>query len=184
MAGPESNEIPGFIAVETGEDGGLPLAIAWTLPDGRVKHTLIQPDDDWLDNEMVSLGEYSLEELNSMGVSPLDVIRELENDHFSETLFTAGVSDDEAAISRLFDTYGLDPFVELAPAESLYGELEPGDWARARGELFGELGLEPLRPEHEVAVMLNLHQRLVPSIAPPDALPFDGRLLDGDDVDD
>ncbi|TDR53055.1 hypothetical protein DFP85_110121 [Halomonas ventosae] len=184
MAGPESKEIPGFIAVETGEDGALPLAIAWTLPDGRVKHTLIQPDDDWLDSEMVSLGEYSLEELNSMGVSPLDVIRELENDHFSATLYTAGVSDDEAAISRLFDTYGLDPFVELAPADSLYHELEPGDWSRARGELFGEMGLEPLRPEHEVAVMLNLHQRLTPGVAPPEATPFDGRLLDGDDVDD
>ena len=77
---------------------------------------------------MVSLGEYSLEELNSMGVSPLDVIRELENDHFSDTLYTAGVGDDEAALSRLFDTYGLDPFVELAPAEGA-----PADAPGARG---------------------------------------------------
>ncbi|MFY0990722.1 hypothetical protein [Halomonas sp. C05BenzN] len=156
------DEVPGFIAVETGDDGGLPLAIAWTLRDGRIKHTLIQPDDDWLDDELISLGDYSLEELNSIGVSPLDVIRELENDHFSETLYTAGVGDDEAALSRLFDTYGLDPFVELAPAETLYAALDPGAWARARGELFGEMGLEPLRPEHEVEVMLHLHQRLAP----------------------
>ncbi|MDN3520216.1 hypothetical protein [Halomonas ramblicola] len=153
-------DVPGFIAVETGEDDGLPLAVAWTLPDGRVKHTLIQPDETWLDAELVSLGDYSLEELNSMGVSPLDVIRELENDHFSATLYTAGVSDDEAALSRLFDTYGLDPFVELAPAEVLYDDLPPGEWSRSRGELFGELGLEPLRPEHEVEVMLRLHQRI------------------------
>lgn len=95
-----------------------------------------------------------------MGVSPLDVIRELEGDHFNATLYTAGVGDDEAALSQLFDTYGLDPFVELAPADSLYDDLDPGDWSRARGELFGELGLEPLRPEHEVEVMLHLHQRL------------------------
>ncbi|MBB3189893.1 hypothetical protein [Halomonas cerina] len=154
------DELPAFIAVETGDDGDLPLSIAWTLDDGRVKHTLIQPDDDWLDTEMVSLGAYSLEELNSMGVSPLDVIRELEADHFNATLYTAGVGDDEMALARLFDTYGLDPFVELAPAESLYGDLEPGAWARARGELFGELGLEPLRPEEEIQVMLMLHQRL------------------------
>ncbi|RTQ98343.1 hypothetical protein [Halomonas nitroreducens] len=154
------DELPAFIAVETGDDGDLPLSIAWTLPDGRVKHTLIQPDDDWLDDELVSLGAYSLEELTSMGVSPLDVIRELETDHFNATLYTAGVGDDEAALSRLFETYGLDPFVELAPAESLYGGLAPGDWARARGELFGELGLEPLRPEEEIQVMLTLHQRL------------------------
>ncbi len=153
-------DVPGFIAVETGEDGELPLAVAWTLPDGRVKHTLIQPDETWLDAELVSLGDYSLEELNGMGVSPLDVIRELENDHFSATLYTAGVGDDEAALSRLFDTYGLDPFVELAPAEVLYDGLPPGEWSRSRGELFGELGLEPLRPEHEVEVMLRLHQRI------------------------
>ncbi|GGY10824.1 hypothetical protein GCM10007160_42440 [Litchfieldella qijiaojingensis] len=153
-------DFPGFIAVETGEDGGLPLAIAWALPDGQVKHTLIQPDNDWLDNELVSLGDYSLEELDSLGVSPLDVIRELENDHFSATLYTAGISDDEAALSRLFDVFGLDPFVELAPADSLYPDLAPGEWSRARGELFGELGLEPLRPEQEVQVMLMLHQRL------------------------
>ncbi|MBB3142699.1 hypothetical protein [Halomonas organivorans] len=154
------DDLPAFIAIETGDDGDLPLSIAWTLPDGRVKHTLIQPDDDWLDDELVSLGAYSLEELSSMGVSPLDVIRELETDHFNATLYTAGVGDDEAALSRLFDTYGLDPFVELAPAESLYADLAPGDWSRARGELFGELGLEPLRPEEEIQVMLTLHQRL------------------------
>lgn len=160
MAGADTNELPGFIAVETGDEGGLPLAIAWSLPDGRVKHTLIQPDDDWLNEELVALGGYSLEELTSMGVSPLDVIRELETDHFNETLYTAGVGDDEAALSRLFDTYGLDPFVELAPAESLYSNVASGDWSRARGELFGELGLEPMRPDHEVEVMLHLHQRL------------------------
>ncbi|SDK62781.1 hypothetical protein [Billgrantia gudaonensis] len=153
-------EIPGFIAVETGDDGELPLAIAWVLPDGRIKHTLIQPDEDWLDEEMNALNGYSLEELASLGVSPLDVIRELESDHFNATLFTAGLNDDEAALSRLFDTYGIDPFVELAPADSLYPDLPSGEWTRARGELFGELGLEPLRPEHEVEVMLHLHQRL------------------------
>lgn len=156
--------MPAFIAVETGGDGDLPLAIAWSLDDGRIKHTLIQPDEDWLDAETVSLGDYSREELASIGVSPLDVIRELETDHFNATLLTAGVFDDEAAISRLFDTYGLDPFVELAPAETLYPDLDPGEWARARNELFVELGLEPMRPEQEVEVMLHLHRRLSGSV--------------------
>ena len=153
-------DLPAFIAIETGNDGELPLSIAWTLPDGRVKHTLIQPDNDWLEDELVALGEYSLEELNSLGVSPLDVIRELETDHFNGTLYTAGVGYDEAALSRLFHTYGMDPFVELAPAESLYPNLAPGEWYRARGELFSELGLEPMRPEEEIQVMLALHLRV------------------------
>ncbi|WP_148255014.1 hypothetical protein [Aidingimonas lacisalsi] len=154
------SDLPGFIAVETGDDDSLPLAIAWALPDGRIKHTLIQPDDTWLDDELSALGSYSREELDSLGVSPLDVIRELENDHFSTTMYTAGVNDDEAALSRLFDTYGMDPFIELAPADSLYNDISANEWARARGELFGELGFEPLKPEEEVQVMLMLHQRL------------------------
>ncbi|MCS2609875.1 hypothetical protein [Halomonas dongshanensis] len=149
---------PGFIAIETGDDDGLPLAIAWSLPDGRVKHTLIQPDDSWIDDDSNVMGQYTIEELESLGVSPLDVIRELENDHFSATLYTNGHGDDEAALTRLFDTYGLDPFVELAPAEALYPDLD--DWHRQRSELFNEMGLEPMRPEDEIQVMLSLHQRL------------------------
>ena len=102
-------DMPAFIAVETGGDGDLPLAIAWSLDDGRIKHTLIQPDEDWLDAETVSLGDYSREELASIGVSPLDVIRELETDHFNATLLTAGVFDDEAAISRCSTPTGWTP---------------------------------------------------------------------------
>ncbi|WP_106478510.1 hypothetical protein [Phytohalomonas tamaricis] len=155
-------DFPGFIAIESG-DGDLPVAIAWSLPDGRIKHTLIQPGEHWLEEEGTSLGDYSEEELYSLGVSPLDVIREMENDHFSDTLYTAGVIDDEAALSRLFDEYGMDPFVELAPAETLYPTLDIGEWNRERSDTFSELGLEPLRPEHELQVMLTLHARLTSS---------------------
>lgn len=155
------SEYPGFIAVETGEDNSLPLAIAWALPDGQIKHTLIQPDEQWLDDELLSLNGYDLDDLRYLGISPLDVLRELENDHFNETLYTAGVQDDEAALSRLFDDFGVDPFIELAPAARLYPDLPGEEWSRARSELFGEMGLEPLRPEHEVQVMLYLHQRLI-----------------------
>ncbi|SBR47849.1 MULTISPECIES: hypothetical protein [unclassified Halomonas] len=153
-------DYPGFIAIETGEDDGLPLAIAWSLTDGRVKQTLIQPDDSWIKEDTNAMGAYSIEELESLGVSPLEVIRELENDHFSATLYTSDNGDDEAALARLFDTYGLDPFVELAPASVLYPSITPSEWHRQRRETFGELGLEPMRPEHELEVMLSLHQRL------------------------
>ncbi|MBZ9537809.1 hypothetical protein KGQ90_02480 [Modicisalibacter tunisiensis] len=159
------SDFPSFIAVETGEEDALPLAIAWALPDGQIKHTLIQPDDDWLGEELAALGDYSLDELRTFGVSPLDVLKELEGDHFSATLYTTGISDDEAALSRIFDTFGVDPFVELAPVTSLYPDLQLGEWERARNDLFGELGLEPLRADHEVQVMLYLHQRLIDSVS-------------------
>lgn len=153
-------DMPGFIAIETGDEEGLPLAIAWSRTDGSVKHTLIQPDDSWIDEESGIMGEYSIEELESLGVSPLDVIRELETDHFNATLYTNGTGEDELALTRLFDTYGLDPFVELAPAEVLYDDLTPGDWQRGRGDMLNERGLEPMRPDDEIDAMLHLHQRL------------------------
>ncbi|MYL24164.1 hypothetical protein GLV89_10290 [Halomonas alkaliantarctica] len=154
------SDIPGFIAIETGDEEGLPVAIAWSLPDGRIKHTLIHPDDSWFDDASSATREYSSEELESLAVSPLDVIRELENDHFSATLYTNDSGEDELALTRLFDTYGLDPFVELAPAEVLYDNVTSSQWQRLRSDTFSELGLEPMRPEHEVAAMLSLHQRL------------------------
>ncbi|MGS0466934.1 hypothetical protein ACU8V3_07020 [Cobetia marina] len=122
---PETGDFPAFIAVETGEDSSLPLAIAWALPDGQMKHVLIQPDDEWLDGEMLELGDYSLDDLRSFGVSPLDVLKELEQDYYQTTLYTTGVMDDEQALARLFDAYNMDPFIEFAPAEGLYPELSP-----------------------------------------------------------
>ncbi|MDX1355472.1 MAG: hypothetical protein R3226_08530 [Halomonas venusta] len=153
-------DYPGFIAIETGEDNGLPLAIAWSLPDGRIKQTLIQPDDSWISEDTNVMGSYSIEELESLGVSPLGVIRELETDHFSATLYTSDNGEDEAALARLFDTYGLDPFVELAPAQVLYEAISARDWHRLRSEIFNDMGLEPMRPEHEIEVMLTLHKQL------------------------
>ncbi len=88
------------------------------------------------------------------------MIRELENDHFSATLYTSDNGEDEAALARLFDTYGLDPFVELAPAQVLYETLSASEWHRLRSDTFNDLGLEPMRPEHEIEVMLTLHQQL------------------------
>ncbi|MCL7930552.1 hypothetical protein [Halomonas llamarensis] len=154
------SEIPGFIAIETGDEEGLPVAIAWSLSDGRIKHTLIHPDDSWFDDSSSVTREYSSEELESLAVSPLDVIRELENDHFSATLYTNDSGEDELALTRIFDTYGMDPFIELAPAETLYDNVSASEWQRQRSDAFGELSLEPMRPEHEVEVMLSMHQRL------------------------
>lgn len=154
------SELPGFIAIETGDEEGLPLSVAWSLADGRIKHTLIQPDDSWIAESDHVTREYSPEELESFGVSPLDVIRELETDYFNETLYTIGSGEDELALTRLFDTYGIDPFVELAPAESLYPGLDSTEWQHHRRVVFDQLGLEPMRPEDEVSAMLALHQRL------------------------
>jgi len=42
----------------------------------------------------------------------------------------------------------------------LYERLSAGEWHRLRSDTFSDLGLEPMRPEHEIEVMLSLHQQL------------------------
>ncbi|RKR02678.1 hypothetical protein C7446_2399 [Kushneria sinocarnis] len=151
-------DLPGFLAIEAG-DGELPVAIAWSLPDGRIKQTLIQPDPGWLEDDSVSFGDYSEEQLNTLGLTTLEVIRELEADYHGATLHTPGVVDEQAILASLFASCGTEPFVELMPAEQLYEELPEDEWREQRGELFNELGLEPLRAEDELQVMLTLHMR-------------------------
>lgn len=151
-------ELPGFIALESGE-GQIPVAIAWSLPDGRIKHTLIQPDEVWLDDEAASLGDYGLDELLTLGASVRDVVRELEADHYGNRLYSSDCDEDGAALARLFEAVRGAPFVEVERADALYADRE--EWRLQRGELMGELGLEPGRAEHELQTLLTLHVRFL-----------------------
>lgn len=152
----EGLTLPGFIALESGE-ANVPVAIAWSLPDGRIKHTLIQPAEEWLDDEEASLGDYGVDELLTLGVSISDVIRELEADYHGYTLYSADVDQDEMALARIFEVVNASPCVDTVSAASLYEDHE--EWRQQRSELFNEQGLEPGRAEHDIEVMLTLHMR-------------------------
>ncbi|MDO6750167.1 hypothetical protein Q4563_23210, partial [Gilvimarinus sp. 1_MG-2023] len=59
-----------------------PIAIAWSMADGMIKTTLLQPDDGWDD------WDYALEDIHGIsqdtlyqrGETTWAVVRELEND--------------------------------------------------------------------------------------------------------
>ncbi len=77
-------EYPSFVAIDASsyEDSAHPVAIAWSLADGTVKTTLIQPDDDWDDWDFAleDLHGISQDTLYQMGETGWSVIRELEAD--------------------------------------------------------------------------------------------------------
>lgn len=153
-----SDTFPAFLFIETGDDH-LPLAICWSLPDGQIKHTLIQPIESW-DGDHTALGDYDIDTLHSEGERPLDVLRELEADHCGETLYINGLNDEEDALERLFDEYGIAPFVTLEPLSTLYPNNDPEEWRELRTELLQEQGLTPMQADHELLIMLMLHKRL------------------------
>lgn len=152
----EDLNLPGFIALESGE-GDVPVAIAWTLSDGRIKHTLIQPDEAWLEDDVASLGDYHADELLTMGVSVSDVIRELEADYHGSLLYSANPEQDEAALARIFEAISGSAFVSIVDAGTLYND--PDEWHQQRSEMFNEMGLEPGRAEHDLETLLKLHVR-------------------------
>lgn len=153
-----SDAFPAFLFIETGEDH-LPLAICWSLPNGQIKHTLIQPLESW-GGEPSELGDYDIDTLHTSGERPLDVLRELEADHFGETLYINGLNDDESALERLFDEYNMSPFVTLEPLDQLYPDIDPEEWRELRSEFMQEQGLIPMQADHELLVMLMQHRRL------------------------
>lgn len=154
----DRNGLPGFIHIVTG-DNALPVAVAWSLKDGRIKHTLIQPLESWLEQDDIALDGYDEANLYALGVRPLDVIQELAMDHDSDTLYISGSGAEEAALERIYDEYGMNPVVELAPAHELYSSLDMEAWEDERRYILEERGLTSLNPEHEVEAMLFLHQR-------------------------
>ncbi|BBG30025.1 hypothetical protein [Zymobacter palmae] len=153
-----SDSFPAFLFIETGDDH-LPLAICWSLPDGQIKHTLIQPLESW-GGDHTELGDYDIDTLHASGERPLDVLRELEADHSGDTVYINGLNDDEEALERLFDEYGIAPFIALEPLSSLYPDCDQEEWSERRGELLQEQGLTPMQADHEMLVMLMLHRRL------------------------
>ena len=153
-----SDSFPAFIFVETGDDH-LPLAISWSLPDGQIKHTLIQPLESW-DGDHTGLGDYDIDTLHTSGERPLDVLRELESNHCGETVYINGLNDDEEALERLFEEYGMAPFISVESLATLYPDQDPEEWREQRSELVQEQGLTPMQADHELLIMLMLHRRL------------------------
>ena len=153
-----SASFPAFLFIEVGDDN-LPLAVGWSLPDGQIKHTLLQPLESW-DGDLGALADYTLDTLHGSGERPLDVIRELEEDHYGERLYVSGLNDDEAALERLFSVYGLSPFVTIMPVDTLYPGIDPEQWRDMRSDILQEQGLTPMQADHELLIMLIAHQRL------------------------
>lgn len=153
-----TDTFPAFLAIETGDDA-LPVAIAWSLPDGQIKYTLIQPLESWDDGDDLALNGYDLDTLHANGERPLDVIRELEADHFEAVLYVSGVGEEHDALERLFSEYGINPFVTLEYASRLYDNVDTETWQDARNDYLIDEGLPPMQADNEVLAMLNLHQR-------------------------
>lgn len=112
---------PQFVAIDASswEERAHPIAIAWSLADGRIKTTLIQPEDDWDD------WDYALEDIHGINQDTLyqrgetcwSVIRELENDLQSSRLQSDDIEHCELMLERIYDACQRDLSIELDTLE-------------------------------------------------------------------
>ena len=149
--------VPQFLKFEFDDNGPrlFPTAVAWTLTDGRIKYVVLMPDEDWLsddEDERVLDDEFFLQQ----GVSPLDALREMNEDLAETTVYVDGLDPDEELLDCLCETLGQQPSFEVAPMVSLLRHLGFETMADRYRELMAQKTLDPRVAENAVYAQLLL----------------------------
>ena len=150
-------QAPRFLDIEycQTDDALFPVAIAWSLADGRMKTVVITPEDAWLPEDG-DLGDVDLRYLEEQGVPPLELARELHEDLPDQTVYVDGLDPDEILIDKIFAAVGQDAPFEIAPISELITALDTDTLEDRRRQLMIDEGLEPQLPENGVYALLLL----------------------------
>ncbi|MDF1763709.1 MAG: hypothetical protein P1U57_09890 [Oleibacter sp.] len=124
---------PHFFAIDASsyEDNAHPIALAWSMKDGAIKTTLIQPEDDWTewDFALQDMHGINQETLFQMGETVWSVIRELENDLQSPLLHCDDDVRSDALLEKLYEACGRDVSLETQHhLEEAPKEFVPSQW--------------------------------------------------------
>lgn len=108
---------PQFIAIDASsyEEHAHPVAIAWSLADGQIKTTLIQPEDDWddWDISLQDLHGITPDTLYQRGETCWSVIRELEMDLEQPFLYADDPAAAFALLEKIYDACDRDLSIEI-----------------------------------------------------------------------
>lgn len=151
--------LPQFLDIEYIESEGrlIPVAAAWSLPDGRIKAVVIMPDETWLPDDPEDLA-IDLVRLQEHGVPAIDAVQEMTMDLADLTVFTDGVDPDELLVELLFGAFNQDPNFETAPVSDLLTSASLDEVEDRRREISQDHGLDPDLPEATVMSLLLLAQ--------------------------
>lgn len=149
--------IPLFLDVEYCQTAShfFPTGVAWSLPDGRIKTTLIIPDDDWLP-ELAEDPDVDLQLLYEQGAPALEVVREMNEDLADQEVYCDGLDHKEALIDLLFSTVHDQPAFQVASIQNLVPGLDIHDLEDRTRALMNEYELQPGLPESGVFVLLQI----------------------------
>lgn len=124
---------PQFIAIDGSsfEDYAHPVAIAWSLPDGQIKTTLITPEDDWddWDISLKDLHGIDPDTLHQRGESPWSVIRELEQDLDQSYIYADHQERVETLLGKLYEVCDKELSYEIVDCKEELGQAAIDDYA-------------------------------------------------------
>lgn len=148
--------LPSFMAIEAAasEEDSFPVSIAWSLPDGSIKQALIQPDEDWLENDSALLGGRDLD-LTLEAYSAAEVVRELMYDQLDDVYYVTSIHPQEGWLLKLFACAEQDIGFELSEASSLCVSFE--NWQETYRDNLQLHGLDADRAEDQVRALLETH---------------------------
>ena len=152
--------LPLIIACEMSsyDDDAFPVAIAWSLPDGRIKTTLIQPEEEWLENA-TSL-EVDPDQLLLEGHNAKAVLQELQLDREDEPLYCEDFELTQRALEQLYQTLSSPLDLPLLPLLELLDDNDEHERLQVRQDCLDQLLLDPQQADQQVRLGLELYVRL------------------------
>ncbi len=133
----------------------FPTGIAWSLADGRIKTTLIVPDDDWLP-ELAEDPDVDLQLLYEHGAPAIEVVREMNADLSDQQVYCDEPELKESLVDVMFTTVREQPAFELLDVSELIPGLDPDELDDRRRLIMNEFELLPGVPETGVFVLLQI----------------------------
>lgn len=150
-----------FIDASSYEVESHPIAMAWSLTDGTIKSTMIQPEDDWddWDTGLEDMHGINQETLQQMGEPGWEVIKEFEFDLENPHFLVQDADRSLDLLDKLYDAFGKEPPVELIPIHQWSSCEDSEQRYQLMEDIRSEMGLSPYRCEDVVRLMLEMWVR-------------------------
>lgn len=159
-------EYPRFLVLETSsyEEDAYPIAASWSIASGELKAVLIRPEDEWTQWDASSEDQHGItrQQIEMVGESVLDVIRELADDVDKQPVYVSEPYLYEKWLNTLYGAYGAEPPFEIVDACELF-KMDRAELEEELENLSLNLLLELKVPEDRMRTQLELFQRLTDS---------------------
>ena len=143
-----------FLAIETSPEAPYyPVACAWSLADGTIKSSLIQPADEWPIEACYS-DHLDLDTILSQGHSVKDVILEMNDDLDGQWVLCHPDFVPADSFEHIAEAIDIHPAFEWTCRANDLAEQLGDHWREELQDLSFETGLDQLQAEDQVRLLL------------------------------